>query len=104
MFDIDVPGKIRFQESETLSPGSGLAKFETSRWIVKMCCQNAYLNLTTIFYLSEWCTIGLGICYDLRFPELTRLYALEGCKFVCFPGAFNMTTGLVHWELLIRSS
>ena len=48
LFDIDVPGKIRFQESETLSPGSGLAKFETSRWIVKMCCkcsQNVYLNL-----------------------------------------------------------
>ena len=106
LFDIDVPGKIRFQESETLSPGSGLAKFETSRWIVKMCCkcsQNAYLNLTAIIYLSEWCTIGLGICYDLRFPELARLYALEGCKFVCFPGAFNMTTGPVHWELLIRS-
>ena len=34
LFDIDVPGKIRFQESETLSPGSGLAKFETSKCAV----------------------------------------------------------------------
>ena len=55
LFDIDVPGKIRFQESETLSPGSGLAKFETSRWIVIMCCkcsQNAYLNLTPMHWTS----------------------------------------------------
>ena len=44
LFDIDVPRKIRFQESETLSPGSGLAKFETSRWIVKNASE-VYLNL-----------------------------------------------------------
>ena len=45
--------------------------------------------LLPLFSLTEWCSIGLGICYDLRFPELARLYALEGCKFVCFPGAFT---------------
>ena len=52
---------------------------------------------------SEWCKVGLGICYDARFPELALLYAKQGCKMLCYPGAFNMTTGPAHWELLLRS-
>lgn len=80
LFDIDVPGKIRFQESETLSPGSSLSVFET-----------------------PLCKVGVGICYDIRFAELAQLYAKKGCQLLVYPGAFNLTTGPAHWELLQRA-
>uniref|UniRef100_A0A8C2BPH6 omega-amidase n=1 Tax=Cyprinus carpio TaxID=7962 RepID=A0A8C2BPH6_CYPCA len=79
LFDIDVPGKIRFQESETLSPGNSLSMFET-----------------------PFCKVGVGICYDIRFAELAQIYAKKGCQLLVYPGAFNMTTGPAHWELLQR--
>ncbi|XP_067676931.1 omega-amidase NIT2-like [Haliotis asinina] len=79
LFDIDVPGKIAFQESEILSPGNQLTFFNT-----------------------PFCRIGVGICYDIRFPEMAMLYAQRGCKLLLYPGAFNMTTGPAHWELLQR--
>ncbi|XP_077198187.1 omega-amidase NIT2 [Paroedura picta] len=79
LFDINVPGKIRFQESETLSPGSSFSVFDT-----------------------PYCKIGLGICYDIRFPELAQIYAQKGCLLLVYPGAFNLTTGPAHWELLQR--
>ncbi|KYQ92883.1 nitrilase 2 [Tieghemostelium lacteum] len=80
LFDIDIKDKIRFKESETLSPGHSL-------------------TIVDIGY----CKIGVGICYDIRFPELAMLYQQEGCKMIVYPGAFNMTTGPAHWELLQRS-
>lgn len=80
LFDIDVPGKIRFQESETLSPGSSLSVFDT-----------------------PFCKVGVGICYDIRFAELAQLYAKKNCQLLVYPGAFNMTTGPAHWELLQRA-
>ncbi|XP_003386492.1 PREDICTED: omega-amidase NIT2-like isoform X2 [Amphimedon queenslandica] len=80
LFDIDVPGKIKFTESDVLSPGQTPQTFDT-----------------------EWCKFGLGICYDARFPELAGLYRNRGCKVLVYPGAFNMTTGPAHWELLARA-
>ncbi|XP_077919473.1 omega-amidase NIT2 isoform X1 [Halichoerus grypus] len=79
LFDIDVPGKITFQESKTLSPGDSFSTFDT-----------------------PYCRVGLGICYDLRFAELAQIYAQRGCQLLVYPGAFNMTTGPAHWELLQR--
>ncbi|XP_055267500.1 omega-amidase NIT2 isoform X1 [Moschus berezovskii] len=79
LFDIDVPGKITFQESETLSPGDSFSVFDT-----------------------PYCRVGLGICYDIRFAELAQIYAHRGCQLLVYPGAFNMTTGPAHWELLQR--
>lgn len=80
LFDIDVPGKITFKESDVLSGGSNITTFDT-----------------------KFGRLGLGICYDIRFPELTQLCAKEGCDLVLFPGCFNMTTGPMHWELLQRA-
>lgn len=81
LFDINVPGKIRFQESLILSPGSNLNYFET-----------------------PWGKIGLGICYDVRFPEMALIMARKyGVFAMIYPGAFNMTTGPLHWELLLRA-
>uniref|UniRef100_G3MR79 omega-amidase n=1 Tax=Amblyomma maculatum TaxID=34609 RepID=G3MR79_AMBMU len=79
LFDIDIPGKITFKESDCFTAGNSLATFDT-----------------------PYCKVGLGICYDLRFAQLAQLYAKQGCKLLFYPGAFNMTTGPLHWELLQR--
>ena len=47
--------------------------------------------------------IGLTICYDLRFPELYRQLAKEGATIYTVPSAFTATTGIAHWEVLLRA-
>ncbi|OWK00561.1 NIT2, partial [Cervus elaphus hippelaphus] len=51
---------------------------------------------------TAYCRVGLGICYDIRFAELAQIYAQRGCQLLVYPGAFNLTTGPAHWELLQR--
>lgn len=80
LFDIDIPGGITFKESDALTAGNDLA----------------------IIHVKDF-KIGLGICYDIRFEELAKLYRLKGCNMLIYPGAFNMKTGPLHWELLARS-
>ena len=80
LFDVDMRGKIRFLESRTLSPGDQITVFET-----------------------EFCKMGLCICYDIRFPELSRAMTDRGAQVILVPAAFNRTTGPLHWELLFRS-
>lgn len=79
LFDINVEGGQRFMESDTLSPGNSITTFET-----------------------EFGTMGLCICFDLRFEELARCMCLRGAQAIFVPAAFNMTTGPAHWELLFR--
>ena len=81
LFDIDIPGKITFKESEVLSPG----------------------NQLTIVDLPDYGKIGLAICYDIRFPEAAMIAARKGAFALIYPGAFNMTTGPMHWSLLARA-
>ncbi|KAF7122028.1 hypothetical protein CNMCM5793_009583 [Aspergillus hiratsukae] len=81
LFDIDIPGKITFKESEVLSPG----------------------NQLTVIDLPEYGKIGLAICYDIRFPESAMIAARKGAFALIYPGAFNMTTGPLHWALLARA-
>lgn len=80
LFDIDIPGKITFIESKTIAAGH-----------------------TPTIVDTEVGRIGIGICYDIRFPELAMIYAARGAHLICYPGAFNMTTGPLHWELLQRA-
>ncbi|KAF7295242.1 CN hydrolase domain-containing protein [Mycena indigotica] len=95
LFDIDIPGKITFKASNNnSSPGTTINSFDT-----------------------EFARIGLGICYDVRFPELAMISArkgtravtpsssniFSGCHVLIYPGAFNTTTGPLHWEVLQRS-
>lgn len=47
--------------------------------------------------------IGLSVCYDLRFAELYRAYAQAGAHLLLVPSAFTYTTGLDHWEVLLRA-
>lgn len=48
-------------------------------------------------------TLGLTVCYDVRFPELYRLLALRGAEVITVPAAFTLQTGKDHWELLLRA-
>ena len=80
LFDIDVKDKITFKESEVLTAGDEYTVADT-----------------------ELGKIGIGICYDVRFVELARIMVENGAQILFYPGAFNMTTGPAHWELLFRS-
>lgn len=81
LFDIEIPGKIAFKESEVLTPGTQL----------------------TVIDLPEYGKIGLSICYDIRFPEAAMIAARKGAFLLVYPGAFNTTTGPLHWSLLGRA-
>ncbi|XP_046478467.1 omega-amidase NIT2-like isoform X2 [Neodiprion pinetum] len=81
LFDVDVEGKISFKESDTITAGNELLTFRVKGW-----------------------KIGLGICHDIRFEELARLYRNLGCQLMFYPGAFESTvTGPLHWSLLQRA-
>jgi predicted amidohydrolase len=48
-------------------------------------------------------TLGLSVCYDVRFPELYRLLVLRGAEILAVPAAFTLQTGKDHWETLLRA-
>lgn len=85
LFDVDVPGGIKFRESDTLSAGE--------------CLKAVDLRKSG----EVGCKVGVMICYDVRFVETALVLAQEECELLVVPGAFNMTTGPLHWELLARS-
>lgn len=80
LFDINIEGGQTFKESDTLSFGNKIDIIET-----------------------PFANVGVIICYDLRFPELSRLLVEKGAELIVVPGAFNMTTGPAHWEILFRT-
>jgi omega-amidase len=80
LFDIDIKNGIRFKESDVLSSGNQITVIPT-----------------------EYCKIGIAICFDIRFSKLYGEMSKAGAKLFITPGAFNMTTGPAHWELLIRA-
>merc|ERR1711939_1249326 len=53
--------------------------------------------------LPEYGKIAVAICYDVRFPELAMIAARKGAFLCVYPGAFNLTTGALHWELQARA-
>ncbi len=48
-------------------------------------------------------TLGLSICYDLRFAKLYRTYAQAGAQIIAVPAAFTQPTGKAHWETLLKA-
>ena len=48
-------------------------------------------------------TVGLSVCYDLRFPEIFRILAVRGAQVLTVPSAFTLATGRDHWEVLLRA-
>ena len=80
MFDVEVGGQV-YRESESEEPGE-----EASR----------------VIDVEGW-KLGMTVCYDLRFPELYRILAVEGAEIITVPAAFTLFTGKDHWELLLRA-
>lgn len=100
LFDIDcsATGGIKFKESDALTAGDGATYFT---------CDTSLLSPAGGGQAGQTSTqlrVGVGICYDVRFPELAMTMTRKGgAHLLVFPGAFNMTTGPAHWELLARS-
>jgi predicted amidohydrolase len=80
LFDVDLPGRVTVRESETRTPGADVVTVPTALG-----------------------TLGLSICYDLRFPELYRKLAGGGAQVLLVPSAFTFPTGSAHWEVLCRA-
>jgi predicted amidohydrolase len=79
LFDVEVGG-VTYRESEAEEPGEE----------------------PVVARLEDW-GVGLSVCYDIRFPELYRILALEGAELVTVPSAFTVPTGRDHWEVLMRA-
>ncbi|SHH03167.1 carbon-nitrogen hydrolase family protein [Tepidibacter thalassicus] len=79
LFDIDIKGKVKMKESDTFDYGENITVFDT-----------------------QYCKIGVAICYDIRFPEVFRIMVQKGVKLIIVPAAFNNVTGPAHWEILVR--
>ena len=47
--------------------------------------------------------LGLMVCYDLRFPELSLMLRTKGANILTAPAAFTHTTGKLHWQLLLQA-
>ena len=80
LFDIAIPGKAEFRESDSTAPGTEPIVADT-----------------------DLARLGLTICYDLRFPELYRRLAVEGAELLLVPAAFTAHTGAAHWHTLLRA-
>jgi predicted amidohydrolase len=80
LFDIDMPDGTPVRESATIAPGSSAV-------------------LATVAGVS----VGLSICYDLRFPMLYRKLAQAGAEILAVPAAFTKATGEAHWHVLNRA-
>ncbi len=79
LFDVEVGGVV-YRESEAEEPGEEPVVAEVEDW-----------------------RIGLTVCYDVRFPELYRILALEGAELVTVPAHFTTPTGKDHWHVLLRA-
>ncbi len=79
LFDVKVSDK-EYLESASIAPGSEIVTAKAGA-----------------------ATLGLSVCYDVRFPELYRLLALRGAEILGVPAAFTLQTGKDHWEVLLRA-
>src|SRR4051794_3567689 len=80
MFDVEVGGKV-YKESEREAPGDEIVLTDTAQGV----------------------SVGMTICYDLRFPELYRILAVKGAQVIAVPAAFTLATTREHWEVLLRA-
>lgn len=80
MFDVDLGNGEAYRESKNYQPGD-----------------------SAVLATLPWGTMGLTVCYDLRFPHLYRQLAHAGASFLTVPSAFTQKTGEAHWEVLLRA-
>jgi len=82
LFDVDLSKNEQYMESDHIKPG-----------------ENGPVAIKT----DRLGTLGLSVCYDLRFPELYRVLMNENADLLTVPSAFTATTGKDHWEPLLRA-
>jgi deaminated glutathione amidase len=81
LFDVELPDRAEsYRESATMAPGDKVVVVDTPAG-----------------------SLGLSICYDLRFPELYRRLQAAGAQWLIVPAAFTASTGAAHWEPLLRA-
>ena len=80
LFDVEVDGTV-YRESDHVEPGD-----------------EPVLSST-----ADGTPLGLSVCYDVRFPELYRVLAIEGARILTVPAAFTVPTTRDHWEILLRA-
>lgn len=80
MFDVQVSATENYRESAGYRPGD-----------------------KAILARTPFGTLGLTICYDLRFPHLYQSLAQAGAQILTVPAAFSPTTGAAHWHSLLRA-
>lgn len=80
LFDVNLGGEAPYRESDLVQAGK-----------------------KPVVVTAPFGTLGLSICYDLRFPELYRTLSLLGATILTVPAAFTQTTGPDHWQVLLRA-
>lgn len=80
MFDVTVSETETYRESAGYRPGD-----------------------TAVIAQTPFATLGLSVCYDIRFPGLYRALAHAGAEVLLVPSAFSPVTGAAHWEPLLRA-
>jgi predicted amidohydrolase len=80
MFDVDLKNGESYRESALYRPGEA-----------------------SVLAALPWGTLGMTVCYDLRFPYLYRALAQAGADFLSIPAAFTVPTGKAHWHVLQRA-
>jgi deaminated glutathione amidase len=80
MFDVDLANGESYRESALYRPGEA-----------------------SVLAALPWGTLGMTVCYDLRFPYLYRALAQAGADFLSIPAAFTVPTGKAHWHVLQRA-
>jgi predicted amidohydrolase len=80
LFDVEVGGRV-YRESDTDEPGDEIVLSE----------------------LAGGARLGMMVCYDVRFPELSRILAVRGARVLVVPAAFTLPTTRAHWEPLVRA-
>ena len=86
MFDVSIDGRS-YRESDIELPGEEIVLSETSSHGAG----------------EPGVELGLAVCYDLRFPELSRILAVRGARILALPSAFTLPTTRDHWEVLVRA-
>ncbi len=80
LFDVEIDGTV-YRESDHEQPG----------------------DEPVLSRAADGTPLGLSVCYDVRFPELYRVLAVEGALILMVPAAFTMPTTRDHWEILLRA-
>lgn len=80
LFCVDIPGKVKINEADGCIPGDEIVSP----------------------VITPAGKLGMAICYDLRFPEMSTLLRSLGAEILIYPSAFTRPTGEAHWEVLLR--